>query len=312
MLLICNINTNYGILISISKLIFWFLRRVFLLNTQKRAAAIHDISGFGKCSLTVALPILSAMGIETAAMPTALLSAHTGIQGYTYNDLTDDMPLFLNHWKNLGLEFDAIYSGFLGSQRQTQIVSDFIDTFKKYDTIVLVDPAMADNGEMYSTFDKEFAKEMTKLCKKADIIVPNITEAFFMLGIEYTKGPYTKEQIESILKALADLGPTNIVLTGVCFKSDELGAASYDSKTNTVKYSFSPFINSYYHGTGDIFASVLLSSILNGFELDKSVDIAVDFIYDCLLRSGKAKTNVLHGVNFESGLPCLAKKLGLV
>jgi len=282
------------------------------LNTQKRAAAIHDISGFGRCSLTVALPILSAMGIETAAMPTALLSSHTGIEGYTYNDLTDDMPLFLNHWKNLGLEFDAIYSGFLGSQTQIEIVSNFIDTFKKDDTLVLVDPAMADHGKMYPTFDKAFAKEMTKLCKKADIIVPNITEAFFMLGMDYMKGPYTQEQIESILNALSELGPTNIVLTGVCFKDDELGAASYDAKTSTVKYSFSPFIDSYYHGTGDIFASVLLSAILNGYELNKSVDIAVDFIYGCLLRSGKAETNALRGVNFESGLPALAKKLGLV
>ncbi|MEG1243980.1 MAG: pyridoxamine kinase, partial [Oscillospiraceae bacterium] len=266
------------------------------MNIQKRVAAIHDISGFGRCSLTVALPILSSMGIETAAMPTALLSSHTGVEGYTYKDLTDEMPLFLNHWKKLSLEFDSIYSGFLGSHKQIDIVSDFIDNFKNEDTIVLVDPAMADHGKMYPTFDRAFSKEMTKLCKKADVIVPNMTEAVFMLGMEYIEGPYTKQYIEGILKSLAELGPSSIVLTGVCFKGDELGAASFDAKTNTIQYSFSPYIDSYYHGTGDVFASVLLASILNGFTLSKSVEIAVDFIYNCLLRSGKAETNPCWGV----------------
>ncbi len=292
--------------------IWFFSRRIFPLNTQKRAAAIHDISGFGRCSLTIALPILSLSGIEAVAMPTALLSSHTGIEGYTYNDLTDEMPLFLNHWDNLGLEFDAIFSGFLGSQKQIEIVSDFIDTFNTPDTIVLVDPAMADHGKMYATFDKAFAKKMATLCKKADIIVPNITEAFFMLDMEYFEGPYSQEQIETMLKELSKLGPTKVVLTGVCFNDCELGAASYDSLTGAIEYAFSPFINQYYHGTGDIFSSVLLSAILRGFGLDQSIHIAVDFIYDCLIRSDKAKSDALWGVNFEAGLPKLAKTLGLI
>ncbi len=282
------------------------------MKPQKRVAAIHDISGFGRCSLTVALPILSAMGIETAAMPTALLSSHTGIKGFTYKDLTDEMPLFLDHWKNLKLNFDAIYSGFLGSERQIEIVSNVIDNLKSDNTLVMVDPVMADHGDMYPTFDKAFSKKMTKLCKKADIIIPNMTEAVFMLDMEYIKGPYTKEYIENILKSLADLGPSNIILTGVQFDNKELGAASYNSKTGVINYHFSPLINRNYHGTGDIFASVVLASILNGFQLDKSVEIAVNFIYDCLVRSGNEDTSSYLGVNFEAGLPALSKELGLI
>lgn len=281
------------------------------MNTQKRAVAIHDISGFGKCSLTVALPILSAMGIETVAMPTALLSTHTGISGYTYLDLTNQMPLFKKHWENLNLHFDSIYSGFLGSKTQIDIVSNLIDKFKKDDTLVLVDPAMADNGEMYPTFDLEFAKEMKKLCKKADLIVPNMTEALLLLDKEYITGPYTKEYIENILKELSNLGPKQVVLTGVSFEDNELGAACFDRSTGEINYTFSPFIKKYYHGTGDIFASVLLSSLLNNKSLNKSTEIAVDFIYKCLLRSSNVE-NVLFGVNFECGLPALAKDLDLI
>lgn len=279
---------------------------------QTTAVAIHDISGFGKCSLTVALPILSAMGIETLAMPTALLSSHTGIEGYTYLDLTDEMPLFHKHWKNLNLKFDSIYSGFLGSKKQIKIVSEFIENFKDDNTIVLVDPAMADNGKMYPTFDMDFSKEMTKLCKKADIIIPNITEALFMLGREYICGPYTKEYIEEILKSLSDMGPKQIVLTGVSFKDNELGAACYDAKTGIINYAFSPYVDRYFHGTGDIFASVVLSSLLNGKQLDESVKISVNFIYKCLLISDYSDKKSIYGVNFESCLPALSKELDLI
>lgn len=282
------------------------------MKNQPRAVAIHDISGFGKCSLTVALPILSAMGIETLAMPTALLSAHTGIEGYTYLDLTDEMPQFHKHWKNLNIEFDSIYSGFLGSKEQIQIVSDFIDDFKTDINTVLVDPAMADHGKMYPTFDIDFSKQMTKLCKKADIIVPNMTEALFMLNKEYIEGPYTKEYIEDILKSLSKMGPNQIVLTGVSFDNNEIGAASYDAETGIINYAFTPFVKKYFHGTGDIFASVLLSCLLNGKALDDSVKLSVNFIYNCLLRSDVSEKNAIFGVNFESGLPSLAKEIGIV
>ena len=148
------------------------------MSAQKRVAAIHDISGFGKCSLTVALPIISAAGIETTIMPTAVLSTHTGgFTGYTYRDLTGDLRAIAEHWKSLELHFDAIYSGFLGSFEQIDIVKDFIDMFRADGNITVVDPAMADNGQMYSLFNMEFAKAMASLCAKADIVVPNITEA---------------------------------------------------------------------------------------------------------------------------------------
>jgi pyridoxine kinase len=260
----------------------------------------------------VALPILSSAGIETAAMPTAILSAHTAIDGYTYRDLTDDMPLFLNHWKSLDLNFDAIYSGFLGSARQTQIVLNFIDEFKRDGTLVLVDPAMADHGSMYPTFDLSYVDKMKKLCQKADLIVPNMTEAFFMLGLEYKEGPFSKDYIEKILKDLSKLGPSQVVLTGVFFNADELGAACYDRKTGKTEFYFSPFVDRYYHGTGDVFASVLLCCLLNGCDLNRSVKISVDFIYKCLLRSSNEQSDPCWGINFEAGLPELSKELGLI
>lgn len=164
---------------------------------QKRVAAIHDLSGFGKCSLTVALPILSAAGIEACAMPTAILSTHTGgISGYTYHDLTSDMRAFMQHWKSLDIQFDATYSGFLGSFEQLDLVKEFFELFRSKNNLILVDPVMADNGELYRIFQPEFAVGMRSLCKKADIIVPNLTEAALLLEESYHPGPYTQAYIE--------------------------------------------------------------------------------------------------------------------
>lgn len=210
------------------------------MERLKRAAAIHDISGFGKCSLTVALPIISAMGIEVSVIPTAVLSTHTGgFTGFTYRDLTGDMRPIAEHWNSLGIKFDAIYSGFLGSVEQIDIVTDFIDDFKEKDTVVLVDPAMADGGKMYTVFDMDFAKQMTRLCAKADIIVPNFTEAAFMLGEEYRPAPYSKEYVESTLRRLSCLGPSKVVLTGVAFDGRQVGSASYDRSTDEISYALS-------------------------------------------------------------------------
>ena len=277
----------------------------------KRVAAIHDLSGFGKCSLTVALPILSAAGIETSAMPTALLSTHTGgISGFTYLDTTGEMRPFMNHWQSLDIKFDAIYSGFLGSFEQLDIVKDFIDTFGNDGNIVLVDPVMADNGELYKIFSPEFAVGMRDLCRKADIIVPNITEA--SLGQPYLPGPYSKPYIEEMLNSLSLLGPKQIVLTGVYFDDESLGAAAYDSITGRINYSLVPKIPGYYHGTGDVFASALLSGLLNGLTLDKSTGIAVRFTAESIRRTYEAGTDIRFGVNFEQTFPMLLKELELV
>lgn len=283
------------------------------MKSQKRVAAIHDISGFGKCSLTVVLPILSSAGIETAVMPTAVLSTHTGgIPGFTYRDLTEDLIPFVKHWKSLDLNFDSIYTGFLGSFEQLDIVSNFIDEFKTNDNIILVDPVMADHGELYSIFTPEFVEGMAKLCCKADIIVPNMTEACFMLNEKYFDGPYERNYIEDILKRLASLGPKKVVLTGVFYEKDKLGAATYDKITNTYGYAYSNKINGFYHGTGDVFASALLGALLNGFELLNAAEIAVNFTTESIKRTAEAKTDIRFGVNFEESIPNYIKNLRLL
>ena len=280
---------------------------------QKRVAAIHDLSGFGKCSLTVALPILSAAGIETSALPTAILSTHTGgLSGYTYRDLTEDMRPVMKHWKSLDIKFDAIYTGFLGSFEQLDIVKEFFDAFRQEDNLILVDPVMGDNGELYTVFTREFAAGMRMLCQKADIIVPNLTEAALLLDEPYHPGPYTHAYIESLLRKLGALGPQKVVLTGVYFKEDELGAATYDRTTDTIDYVFTQKIPGYYHGTGDVFASALLSALLNDFSLIDAAAIAVHFTTDSIRRTYKAKTDYRFGVNFEQSFPDFLKELKLV
>lgn len=281
--------------------------------TQKRVAAIHDISGFGKCSLTVALPIISAAGIEVSAIPTAVLSTHTGgIEGFTYRDLTEDMAPFAKHWKSLNLHFNAIYSGFLGSFEQIDIVSNIFDMLKTDDTLIMVDPCMADNGKLYSIYNESMVSGMVKLCRKADIIVPNLTEAAFMLNKPFIEGPYTKKYIEDTLKELATLGCKKVVITGVYFDDKTLGAASYDCIKNEITYSFNKIVNGSFHGTGDVFASALLSGILNGFSLTESTQIAVDFTYNSIHSTELAQTDRRFGVNFEENLPNFIKSLKLI
>ena len=279
------------------------------MNAQKRVACIHDISGIGKCSLTAAIPIISAAGIEAAVMPTAVLSTHTGnIQGFTYRDLTEDLMPFAAHWKSLGVTFDGIYSGFLGSTEQVDIVTSFIDEFKTEKTVVVVDPAMADGGEMYKTFDESFAKEMARLCKKADIIVPNLTEAAFLLGENYLEPPYSREYIENIIRRLINLGPSMVVLTGVSFSDNETGFAVCE-KDGEVFYGFSENYPGIYYGTGDIFASALTGSYLNGKSIYESAEIALEFTCSAIKRTYEAGTDTRLGVNFEKGLCDYGRKM---
>lgn len=282
------------------------------MNRQKRVAAIHDISCFGKCSLTVALPIISAAGIETTVLPTAVLSTHTGgFEGFTFRDLTEDIEPISRHWSSLGIKFDAIYSGFLGSALQLKLVSDFFDTFKTKDTLILVDPVMADNGKLYSLFDMEFARGMAGLCSKADIIVPNLTEASFMLGEEYIDSGYSEEYINNMLKKLTALGPKKAVLTGVSFDPGKIGAACYDSDTGEFGYYFSDRVEGYYHGTGDVYGSALLAAVLKGLSLKEAMGVAVEFTVESIRRTKEAGTDVRFGVNFEESLPNFMKSLGI-
>ena len=280
----------------------------------KRVAAIHDISGFGKCSLTVALPIISAAGIETSVIPTAVLSTHTGgFTGFTYRDLTEDIMPIVDHWKTLDITFDGIYTGFLGSFEQVHLIEQTIDKLKTEKTVVVIDPVMADNGELYAIFPKEFPKEMAKLCKKADLLIPNLTEASLLLEEPYmADGTYTQADIEGLLKRLSDLCQGDVVLTGISFEPEKLGAAVYERKTDKIAYAFTQRIEGYYHGTGDVFASAVTSGVLNGFTLAQSAQIAVDFTAAAILRTKNAGTDIRFGVNFEQEIPSFLKALKLV
>ncbi|MGI6537053.1 MAG: pyridoxamine kinase [Caldicoprobacterales bacterium] len=280
------------------------------MKRQKRVAAVHDISCFGRCSLTVALPIISAAGIECAVVPTAVLSTHTGgIDGYTFHDLTDEIMPIVSHWNSLNLEFDAIYTGYLGSFKQLQIVENLFDLLSTEETLRIVDPVMADNGVLYKTFPSDFPRGMRKLCTKADVIIPNITEAVFMLDEPYQEGPYTEEYIESLLKKLSNIGARQIVLTGVYFDEKLLGTATYDRKTNQVDYYFENRIEGYYHGTGDVFGSSLVAALLNGFDLPSAAEEAVRFTVGSIARTKAAGTDIRFGVDFENGLLELAGRL---
>ncbi len=272
---------------------------------QKRVAAIHDISCFGRCSLTVALPILSAAGIATSIIPTAVLSTHTGgFEGFTFRDLTEDIIPVARHWETLGLQFEAIYTGYLGSYAQLNMVSEIFDMFREADTLILVDPVMGDNGRLYKAFDESFPKGMMELCKRADVIVPNITEAALLLGEEYKEGPYTREYIEGLLSrlSLSLAGVKKIVLTGVYMEEGQMGASAYDCSTKITDYYFREKIPGMYHGTGDVFSSVLLSGLLNDQSMGQALKLAVDFTTDSIRRTYNDKTDTRYGVNFEQGL----------
>ena len=282
------------------------------MSRQQRVAAIHDISCFGRCSLTVALPIISSAGIECSVIPTAVLSTHTGgFTGFTYRDLTDDIAPIVDHWKTLDLKFDGIYTGFLGSFEQIDIVSDTFDRLRDENTLIVVDPVMADNGVLYPIFPENFPQGMRKICSKADVVIPNITEACLLLGEEYREGPYTKDYIESLLRRLSDLGPEKVILTGVHFDGKELGAAAYDAGTGSIDYAFRDRIPGYYHGTGDVFGSAAVTALISGKSLAEANRIAVNFTVGSLLRTKEAGTDIRFGVDFESGISELLKELGI-
>lgn len=273
---------------------------------MKKVVTIQDISCFGKCSLTVALPIISAMGIETAVIPTAVLSTHTGgFKNYTFHDLSADITDIARHWKSLDLQFEAIYTGYLGSASQVQIVSDFFDSFKTNNNFIVVDPVLGDSGKLYAGFNDEFVAQMKRLCAKADYIMPNMTEASFLLGIPYTES-YDKAYAMDILKKLSALGCRTPVLTGVRSDSYE-GAAAYDSETGEYFFSFGKHVDRQLHGTGDIFASVFTGALTLGKNVQEALDIAVKYIADCIEVTMPCADEMWYGSCFEL---CLDKLIG--
>lgn len=276
---------------------------------MKRILTIQDISCVGKCSLTVALPIISALGVETAIIPTAVLSTHTMFKNFTFKDLTDEIAPITKHWKDENIGFDSIYTGYLGSAEQIDIIANVFDEFKTDNNLIIVDPVMADNGKLYPAFDMAFAAKMATLCAKADIIIPNITEASFMTDMEY-KTSYDEAYIKEMLVKLAGLGAKTVILTGVTFDEDSIGVMGYDSENDEYYYYKHDKINAAYHGTGDIFSSTLVGSIANGLTWEEAIPIAADYTAKCIQLTIDDKDGRFYGVNFEEAIPYLLKRAG--
>lgn len=275
---------------------------------MKRIITVQDISCVGKCSLTVALPIISAAGVETCVLPTTLLSTHTAFSKFTFRDLTDEIPKISDTLAELRIDFDAIYTGYLGSIRQLSAVSEFIDTHKKEKTAVVIDPAMADNGRLYCGFNEDFAKEMAKFVGKADLIIPNLTEASFMLGIPY-KENYDEAYIKDVLKRLTALGCRRAALTGVSFSEKSIGVYEYNSEDGSYFSYFNERLPASFHGTGDVYASATLGAHMRGLSVEDSLSLAVDFTLECMRCTLCDHDARFYGVNFEEALPMYVNRL---
>ena len=269
---------------------------------MKRILTVQDISCVGRCSLTVALPIISAAGVETGILPTAVLSTHTMFPKYTFCDLTDEIEGISKTFSELDIGFDAIYTGYLGSFRQLGLVSELIDRHRSDSCMVIIDPAMADNGKMYPAFSVEFAKAMAGLCGKADLIVPNLTEACFMLDIPYPT-EYDEQYIRDVLKKLCALGAKRAALTGISFDPGKLGVYYYDSVKDTYFSYYNEKMPVVYHGTGDIYASSAVGAIMRGHSIEKALSIAVDYTLECIKLTMADEMRRTYGVNFEQALP---------
>lgn len=275
---------------------------------MKRILTVQDISCVGRCSLTVALPIISAAGVEAGVLPTAVLSTHTMFPKYTFCDLTDEIEGISTTFAELELGFDAIYTGYLGSFRQLALVSDLIDRHKSDTCSVIIDPCMADNGKLYKGFTPEFAAAMAGLCAKADLIIPNLTEASLMLGIPYTED-YTEEHIRDVLRRLTDLGARRAAITGITFDKAKLGVYMYDSVSGEYFHYTNEYLPVAYHGTGDIYASATVGALMRGHSVSSALAVAVDFTLECLKKTLADENRRSYGVNFEQALPYYINRL---
>ena len=270
------------------------------MPTTPRVAAIHDVSGFGRCSLTVAIPILSVMGLQCCPVPTASLSTHTGdFEGFSFLDMTDEMPKIAAHWASLGLEFQAIYSGFLGSERQIHIVEDFIRTFRRPGTAVVIDPVMGDLGEVYQTYTPAMCAGMAHLAEQADVITPNLTEAALLLGIPYENLPTGEAGGRAVAEQLSMNGKRSVVLTGVSSAPELTGAVCFDAKTGQTHLIQTQQVCREFFGTGDVFSSVLTGALVRGDDLPSATRRAVDFVKACAQRTAAQDLPRREGVDFE-------------
>lgn len=273
---------------------------------MKRIVTIQDISCVGRCSLTVALPIISAMGIETAVLPTAVLSNHTAFQRWTMHDLTDEFGNITKAWHEQGIGFDGVYSGYLASNRQIDLVDQFMQS--QQGALRFVDPAMADHGQLYYGFDEVFVSRMRGLCANADVIVPNLTEACLLSGIPYRENADDAFYRELAMR-LADMGAQRVVLTGYTEGEHVIGAIAYDRE----EHSFVTYVNerleAAYHGTGDIFASTMFGALMREYTLEGAIRIATDYVLACMRYTAADPDHRSYGVNYEEGIPDLVSAL---
>ena len=275
-----------------------------------RVAAVHDLSGFGRCSLTVALPVLAALGAQCCPLPTAYLSAHTGFPASdraVFQDLTQVMEPTLPHWQELGVTFDAIYCGFLGSAEQIGALHKLIDAFQGQNTLVLVDPVMGDHGVLYRTYTEELCTRMAELAARADLITPNLTEAARLLGEPYDPAP-GPDKVQDWLGRLSAGGTRSVVITGVSQSPDKVGCACFDRKDSTCSYADAPLVEGRFSGTGDLFASVTLGRLLQGHSLASAAADAVSFTQLCAAHTRRKGLPPVCGAEFEPLLPLLMQQ----
>ena len=263
---------------------------------SKKVLTIQDISCYGQCSITVALPIISAWGYETAILPSAILSTHTsGFKGFAVHDLSDEIPKIISHWKKEQIKYDVLYSGYLGEVRHIDFVLQIKKELLNDDRIFVLDPVMGDNGKLYPVFNDEYVQAIKRLVKEADIIMPNITEASFLTKLPF-KEEYDKDYIDALIKGLVSIGAKKVVLTGVSFEKGQTGVMIYDG--SGCKYYNHEKIEKSFHGTGDIFASTFIGSYLSNNDLYKASEIAANFIVECIENTIDDETHP-YGVKFE-------------
>jgi len=280
------------------------------MEELKRIAAIHDISGVGKCSLTVALPVISASGVECACMPTALLSTHTGgFKGFTFKDLSDEMLPIARHWKQEGIQFDGIYSGYLASAKQAETLEEIIDILASEKTKIIVDPVMADNGKYYSNLGPDMCLAFRRLCGRADIITPNITEAALLTDLPYREGPHDSGYIGTLIGGLTKLCSGIVVITGVRPAKDKVGVYAVDTQTGEKCLCLSLAKEGIFCGTGDIFASAFAALMLRGAGLKDAADTAISLVSESIERTVERGMPRRNGVDFEGALPKYIKRV---
>lgn len=281
-----------------------------VMKPLKRIAAVNDMSCLGKCSLTVALPIVSASGVECACLPTALLSTHTGeFTGWTWKDLSDELLPVAEHWRAVGAKFDGVYTGYLASPEQEKLVERVIDRISDENTLLIVDPAMADNGRYYAGFDDSMRDAFRDLCRRADVITPNVTEAALLTGLPYVDGPHPPDYVDALLRGLAGLCRGVVSITGVCPDKGLVGVVALDTGTGegcVDSYRLSPGM---FHGAGDIFASAFTALLVRGAELKDALDTAISLVWESIERTAQRGAPTRFGMDFEGALPAYMERV---